>query len=93
MAVIYSADPASKFQNFPLGRGEPPEHCSWCDRSLADPTIYWHFSDHYCLWLHWKCAQDFGLQLLYDARRGEAVAIGQRLNSGVQSALRLVASR
>jgi hypothetical protein len=77
MAVIDLSEP----DDFRSSFGETPEHCYWCGRPLVAATVYWsgHGGN---LFFHVHCGREFALAVLYDAMRGEAAIIGQRVEAG-----------
>ena len=84
MSVVHLADPDIFSQHGLVGfLGGCPEDCFWCGMPLADPVVFWNGRGRDTLWLHHRCARDLAFQLLYDVRRAEAVARGQRLDAGV----------
>lgn len=83
MSVVSLSDPTAPLLEF---LGEMPERCFWCSKPLIDPVVHWH-GCRGNLWLHRGCATELALQLIYEARRAEAVAIGQSLAAGVEQRL------
>lgn len=83
MAVIDFSDPDSAL--FAQRSRPPPEHCQWCGKPLAAATVYWALRVEIAM--HVGCAKEFALAVLYDAQRGEAAVMGQRIEAGIWPAL------
>ena len=65
-----------------IAQSSAPEHCFWCSKTLADPTVGWHGSGVY-LALHHGCAKEFGAPLICEAERFELITRGKSLLCGL----------